>query len=145
MKNSKAVGSDGIPAEAWKAPDEEGIDILWQLMKKRLWKNLRRHMTEYHVRKYGDVRERRVMEKYVRMIREIYRNVKTSVRSTVGRTENFQVGVGLNQGSALSPLLFVLDVLTEDVREEPPWCLLYVGKNWRESLKDGDMPWRVEV
>ncbi|XP_064101625.1 uncharacterized protein LOC135212142 [Macrobrachium nipponense] len=34
MKNSKAVGPDGIPAEAWKALDEEGIDILWQLMKK---------------------------------------------------------------------------------------------------------------
>ena len=34
MKNGKAVGPDGIPVEAWKALDEEGIDILWLLMKK---------------------------------------------------------------------------------------------------------------
>ncbi|XP_064089186.1 uncharacterized protein LOC135203382 [Macrobrachium nipponense] len=34
LKNSKVVGPDGIPAEAWMALDEAGIDILWQLMKK---------------------------------------------------------------------------------------------------------------
>ncbi|XP_064088211.1 uncharacterized protein LOC135202648 [Macrobrachium nipponense] len=34
MKNDKAVGPDGIPAAAWRALDEGGIHILWQLMKK---------------------------------------------------------------------------------------------------------------
>ena len=35
--------------------------------------------------------------------------------------------VGLHQGSALSPLLFniVFDVITENVREERPWCAFY--------------------
>ncbi|XP_068234239.1 uncharacterized protein [Palaemon carinicauda] len=31
MKNGKAVGPDGIPAKAWKALREEGIDLLWDL------------------------------------------------------------------------------------------------------------------
>lgn len=37
------------------------------------------------------------------------------------------VRVGLHQGSALSPFLFniVFDVITEKVKEEPPWCINY--------------------
>ena len=49
------------------------------------------------------LREKRVTEKYVKMIGETYRNVTTSVRSTVGMTNSFQVKVGLHQGSTLSP------------------------------------------
>jgi hypothetical protein len=40
---------------------------------------------------------------------------------------SFEVNVGLHQGSALSPLLFdiVFHVATEEVRKNPPRCLLY--------------------
>ena len=34
MKSGKAVWPDGIPVEAWRALGEEGIDVLWLLMKK---------------------------------------------------------------------------------------------------------------
>ncbi|WP_048327963.1 RNA-directed DNA polymerase, partial [Streptococcus dysgalactiae] len=34
MKNGKAVGVDQIPVEAWKSLDDEGVDILWDLMGK---------------------------------------------------------------------------------------------------------------
>ena len=73
------------------------------------------------------LRERNVPEKYVRVIKESYSDVTTRVRSTVGMTDSFRVQVGLHQGSALSPFLFniVFDVLTEAVRENPPWCVLY--------------------
>ncbi|XP_037782013.1 uncharacterized protein LOC119578514 [Penaeus monodon] len=42
-------------------------------------------------------------------------------------TDGFEVKVGLYQGSALSPILFnvVMGVMTEEVREEPPWCILH--------------------
>ncbi|XP_066968127.1 uncharacterized protein [Macrobrachium rosenbergii] len=34
MKNAKAIGPDGIPAEVWKSMGEEGVDMLWDLAKK---------------------------------------------------------------------------------------------------------------
>ncbi|KAG8232371.1 hypothetical protein J437_LFUL008839 [Ladona fulva] len=34
MKNGKAVGVDQIPAEVWKSLGREGVDALWDLMKK---------------------------------------------------------------------------------------------------------------
>ena len=33
MKNRKATGMDGIPVEVWKCLGEEGIDMMWDLMK----------------------------------------------------------------------------------------------------------------
>ena len=33
MKNGKATGMDGIPVVVWKCLGEEGIDMLWDLMK----------------------------------------------------------------------------------------------------------------
>lgn len=47
---------------------------------------------------------------------DMYKDVKTFVRSSMGDTGRFTVKVGLHQGSALSPYLFdlVLDVITED-------------------------------
>ena len=49
------------------------------------------------------------------------------MRSSVGETEGFEVKVGLHQGSALSPFIFniVMDVITQDLRETVPWCILY--------------------
>ena len=40
---------------------------------------------------------------------------------------NFKVKVGLHQGSALSPFLFavIMDKLTDEVRREPPWTMLF--------------------
>lgn len=50
------------------------------------------------------------------------------LRSTVGMTDGFHVGVGLLQGSALRPLLFVvaMDKLTDEVRQEFLWTMMFV-------------------
>ena len=57
----------------------------------------------------------------------IYEGSETVVRCAVRTTESFKVNVGLHQGSALSPFLFavIMDRLTDEVRREPPWTMLF--------------------
>ncbi|XP_055838267.1 uncharacterized protein LOC129906511 [Episyrphus balteatus] len=56
-----------------------------------------------------------VPETYVRIIMDMYDGAVTKVRCAAGVTEEFEITVGVHQGSVLSPLLFitVLDYLLE--------------------------------
>lgn len=99
------------------------------------------------------MREKGMPEKYVRLIQSMYDRASTHVRSEAGVTDKFNVAVGLHQGSALSPYLFllVMDALTSNIQEEAPWCMLFaddivlVGENalevqsrlgkWQEKLE----------
>ena len=103
---------------------------------------------------WRSLRLRGVLEYLVDCIRDMYHECGTSVISAAGETESFQVRVGLHQGSALSPFLFVtlMDVLSEGVRLELPWVMLYADdiamcmvetadlnvnlEAWREKLED---------
>ena len=73
------------------------------------------------------MRKRSIPKGYVKMIEDMYRGTKTRVDTRCGRTEYFEVKVGLHQGSALSPLLFIIimDVLAEEARSKPPWAMLF--------------------
>ncbi|KAK3536457.1 hypothetical protein QTP86_012613 [Hemibagrus guttatus] len=75
----------------------------------------------YCMRKSG------VAEKYVRVVQDMYVRSRTVVRCAVGQTEEFKVEVGLHQGLALSPFLFamVMDQLSEEVRQESPWTMMF--------------------
>ena len=57
----------------------------------------------------------------------MYKKARTMVKMKHGNSEEFEVKVGVHQGSVLSPLLFVvvMEALTQDVREGLPWELLY--------------------
>lgn len=77
-----------------------------------------------------------VPEKYIRLVKEMYRNVMTRVHSV---------------GMTLSPFLFniIMDVLIHQVREESLGacsmlitlsCVLKPGRSW----KIGEMCWREE-
>ena len=46
---------------------------------------------------WGSLRERGVLEKYVGIVREYYKDVSTRVQSTFGTTDSFHVEVGSHQ------------------------------------------------
>ncbi|KAK3542749.1 hypothetical protein QTP70_001883 [Hemibagrus guttatus] len=97
----------------------------------------------YCMRKSG------VAEKYVRVVQDMYERSRTVVRCAVGQTEEFNVKVGLHQGSALSPFLFaiVMDQLSEEVRQESPWMIMFADdivtcSESREQVEENLERWR---
>ena len=68
---------------------------------------------------YWCLRKKKVTEKLVRVVQATYQDSKTTVSTCHGQTGKFNIDVGLHQGSALSPFLFitVLDVISEHFRE----------------------------
>ena len=68
-----------------------------------------------------------VEEWAVRVIQGMYVNARSRVRVNGQYSEEFGVGVGVHQGSVLSPLLFilVLEALSHEFRTGVPWELLY--------------------
>ncbi|KAK3545146.1 hypothetical protein QTP70_001572 [Hemibagrus guttatus] len=94
----------------------------------------------YCMRKSG------VAEKYV------FRLCRTVVRCAVGQTEEFNVEVGLHQGSALSPFLFaiVMDQLSEEVRQKSPWTMMFaddivICSESREQVEENLERWRFAL
>ncbi|KAL6505368.1 hypothetical protein OROGR_025185 [Orobanche gracilis] len=96
-----------------------------------------------------------VSRKYIDIIKDMYEGASTSVRTNVGRTEEFLITIGVHQGSALSPFLFaiVMDELTRGIQNDVPWCMMFaddivlidetkVGVQqklelWRDTLEAG--------
>ncbi|KAK3511474.1 hypothetical protein QTP70_008953 [Hemibagrus guttatus] len=100
----------------------------------------------YCMRKSG------VAEKYVRVGQDMYERSRTVVRCAVGQTEEFNVEVGLHQGSALSPFLFaiVMDQLSEEVRQESPWTMMFaddivICSESREQVEENLERWRFAL
>lgn len=241
MKNGKVTGADGIPAEVWKCLEEEGVDVLWGLVKKiyeqetmpdewrnsiiisiykgkgdiqnctnyrgikllphtmKVWERIierrlreettigeeqfgfmpgrgttepmfaLRQLMEKHREKQRSLhivfvdldkaydriprqelwrcmREKEVPEKYVRLVQDMYVGAKTRVRSSVGETDSLPVGVGLHQGSSVSPCLFnlIMDVLARGIKDEPPWCMLFADDVRLCSTRREDVERKLE-
>jgi len=64
---------------------------------------------------------------FISAVMSIYTGAKTVVKTVYGNSNSFQVKVSLHQGSALSPLLFVIvmEALSREFRVALPWELLY--------------------
>ena len=63
----------------------------------------------------------------VRLVQGMYSNARSCVHVGEGRSEEFEVKVGVHQGSVLSPLLFiiVLEALSREFRCGVAWEDLY--------------------
>ena len=68
------------------------------------------------------MRKSGIVEKYVRLVQDMYERSETMVRCAVGITESFKVKVELHQESALILFLFsvIMDRLTDEVKREQP-------------------------
>ncbi|KAK3522519.1 hypothetical protein QTP86_017665 [Hemibagrus guttatus] len=152
MKSGKAVGPDDIPVEVWKCLGEAAVEFLASLFNRVLenlekaYDRLPREELWYCMRKSG------VAEKYVRVVQDMYERSRTVVRCAVGQTEEFNVEVGLHQGSALSPFLFaiVMDQLSEEVRQESPWTMMFaddivICSESREQVEENLERWRFAL
>ena len=102
-----------------------------------------RKVMEWAMRKKG------LSEVIVRVVMSLYDGAKTRVRVESAYSREFEVKVGVNQGSVLSPLLFaiVVDVITENARKSVVNELLYaddlvIMSKDMEDLKERFWNWK---
>ena len=115
----------------------EAIFLVRQLMERYRKQKKDLHMVFIDLEKAYDKIPRNVMwwalekhkvpTKYITLIKDMYDNVVTSVRTSDGDTDDFPIKIGLHQGSALSPYLLalVMDEVTRDIQGDIPWCMLF--------------------
>ena len=88
----------------------------------------------------------------VRLVQSMYKDVRSRVRVGDVYSEEFGVGVGVHQGSVLSPLLFiiVLEALSREFRTGCRWELLYaddlmISAQSMEELLVKVQTWKTEM
>ncbi|EYC43100.1 hypothetical protein Y032_0503g2638 [Ancylostoma ceylanicum] len=121
-------------------PERSTIDAIFiarQLMEKYREKNKPCHLAFLDLEKAYDrlprtvlwevMRERGIPECMVRTVQVMYDGSTARVRTSHGMTSKFDITVGVHQGSALSPFLFImtLDTVVKHLLEGPPSTLLY--------------------
>ena len=86
------------------------------------------------------------------LVQSMYKDVRSRARVGNGYSEEFGVGVGVHQGSVLSPLLFiiVLEALSREFRTDCPWELLYaddlmISAGSKEELLAKVKTWKTEM
>ena len=95
------------------------------------------------------LRRQNVPERMVQLIIALYVNPNSRVKTFTGTSKKFEIKVGVHQGSALSPLLFILVMkeATRECRKGAPWELLYADDlvltaESKDELKSMFMKWR---
>ena len=70
--------------------------------------------------------KKRVLVKYINIIKNMYDGVVANIRTCEGITSDFSITIRLHQRSALTPFLFVIvmDDLTRAIQDEKLWCML---------------------
>ena len=140
----------------------DAIFIVRQLQEKHLAAKKPLYMASVDLEKAFDrvprdviwwaMRKLGIDEWLVRLVQSMYKDVRSRVRVGDGYSEEFGVGVGVHQGSVLSPLLFiiVLEALSREFRTGCPWELLYgddlmISAESMEELLVKVQTWKTEM
>ncbi|VDP11736.1 unnamed protein product [Heligmosomoides polygyrus] len=100
-----------------------------------------REVIWYALRQHG------VPEELVEWVRMLYSCPKSRVQAAAGTSTEFPISVGVHQGSALSPLLFVvvMDAITRDLQKPVPWTLLYADDVMLACEDKGELEREVQA
>jgi hypothetical protein len=73
------------------------------------------------------LQKHQVSTKYITLIKDMYDNIVTSVRTSDRDTNDVLINIGLHQGLVLSPYPFalVMDEVTRDIQDDIPWYMLF--------------------
>ena len=123
------------------------IFVVRQLQEKYLAANKRLYMAFVDLEAFDRVprkviwwalRKLGVEEWIVRLVQGMFANARSRVHVGEGYSEEFEVKVGVHQGSVLSLLLFiiVLEALSREFRSGVPWEDLYADVIIAESLEE---------
>ena len=138
---------------------QDAIFILRQLQEKYLEKKKKLFHVFVDLEKAFDriprkaiewaLRRQLVPECLVELVMMLYTDSKSRVRVAGGLSEEFPINVGVHQGSALSPLLFILvmDEATKECRGDEMWELLYADDlvltaETKEEAEQKFLDWR---
>jgi hypothetical protein len=115
----------------------EAIFLIRQLMERCREQKKDLHMVFIDLEKANDKLPRNVMwwvlqkhqvsTKYITLIKDMYDNIMTSVRTSDRDTNDVSINIGLHQGLVLSPYPFalVMDEVTRDIQDDIPWYMLF--------------------
>ena len=140
----------------------DAISIVRQLQEKHLAANKPLYMAFVDLEKAFDrvprdviwwaMRKLGIDEWLVHLVQSMYKDLRSRIRVVDGYSEEFGVGVGVHQGSVLSPLLFiiVLEALSREFRTGCPWELLYaddlnISAESMEELLIKVQTWKTEM
>uniref|UniRef100_A0A7I4Y565 Reverse transcriptase domain-containing protein n=1 Tax=Haemonchus contortus TaxID=6289 RepID=A0A7I4Y565_HAECO len=93
------------------------------------------------------LRQHGVPEELIEWVRILYTSPKSRVQTAAGTSAEFPISVGVHQGSALSPLLFVvvMDTITKDLQKPAPWTLLYADDVMLASEDKSELESQVQT
>ena len=94
---------------------------------------------------WWSMRKLKIDEWLVRIVQSMYKEVRSRVRVGAEYSNSFDVRVGVHQGSVLSPLLFVLEALSMELRTGCPWEILYADELMvsAQSMDELLVKWRT--